>query len=149
MCIENPIKIKKSTSSTDIDICQNIRFQVFVKGQNVPVDEEIDGLDSKCEHYLLFEQQNPIGTARVRFVDNYAKIERVAILETHQGKGLGQKLMTYIIKDIQKNSMTPKAKLGAQTHAIKFYEKLGFEVCSDEYIDAGIQHKNMQFKFNR
>ena len=36
-----------------------------------------------------------------------------------------------------------KAKLGAQTHAIGFYEKLGFTVHGPEYDDAGIPHRDM------
>jgi predicted GNAT family N-acyltransferase len=36
------------------------------------------------------------------------------------------------------------AKLGAQTHAIAFYERLGFEISSEEYLDANIPHKDME-----
>ena len=33
--------------------------------------------------------------------------------------------------------------LGAQTHAIGFYEKLGFTAFGPEYLDAGIPHRDM------
>ena len=36
-----------------------------------------------------------------------------------------------------------RAKLGAQTHAIGFYEKLGFAPYGPEYDDAGIPHRDM------
>lgn len=35
-------------------------------------------------------------------------------------------------------------KLNAQTHAIPFYEKLGYKVISEEFMDAGIPHKTME-----
>lgn len=41
-----------------------------------------------------------------------------------------------------------KLKLNAQTHAIPFYGKLGYEVVSDEFLDAGIPHKTMVKKLN-
>lgn len=130
----------------DIETCLAIRYEVFVKGQHVPLNEEVDGLDSSSEHYLLFLNQLPVGTTRVRYINDYAKIERVAILEAYQGQGLGHVLMNFIIKDIQQNPKAKKAKLGAQTYAIPFYEKLGFTVCSNEYLDAGILHKDMELK---
>ena len=36
-----------------------------------------------------------------------------------------------------------RAKLGAQTHALGFYEKLGFTAYGPVYDDAGIPHRDM------
>lgn len=58
--------VKKISETADIQICHAIRHQVFVEGQNVPIHEEVDGLDSSSEHYLLFLNLVPVGTARVR-----------------------------------------------------------------------------------
>jgi predicted GNAT family N-acyltransferase len=141
------VLIKKVSETTNIQMCHAIRHQVFVEGQNVPIHEEMDGLDSISEHYLLFLNQIPVGTARVRIKEDFAKIERVAILEDYQNQGLGHVLMHFIIEDIQQSHSVKKARLGAQTHAIPFYEKLGFVICSNEYLDAGIPHKDMQLTF--
>ncbi len=139
--------IKKVSEISDIQTCLAIRHQVFVEGQNVPLHEEVDGLDSCSEHYLLSLEQLPIGTARIRHLEDLAKIERVAILEAYQGRGLGRELMNFIIENLQRNPHLKRAKLGAQSYAISFYEKLGFIVCSNEYLDAGIPHKDMQLIF--
>jgi predicted GNAT family N-acyltransferase len=141
------VLVKKISETSEIQICLEIRLKVFVEGQNVPIDEEIDGLDSCSEHYLLFLNELPVGTARIRYQEDYAKIERVAILEAYQGQGLGHVLMNFILVEIQQDPKVKKAKLGAQTYAIPFYEKLGFIICSNEYLDAGITHKDMQLSF--
>lgn len=138
--------VKKVSAATEVQTCLGIRHQVFVVGQKVPINEEVDGLDLSCEHYLLFFNQLPVGTARVRYTEDFAKIERVAILEAYQKQGLGYVLMSFIIEDIGRNPECNKVKLGAQTYAIPFYEKLGFVICSTEYLDAGIPHKVMQLK---
>jgi ElaA protein len=39
-----------------------------------------------------------------------------------------------------------KVKLGAQTHALGFYERLGFTAIGDEFDDAGIPHREMVLK---
>jgi ElaA protein len=36
------------------------------------------------------------------------------------------------------------ARLGAQVHALNFYEKLGFKVVGPVYEDAGIPHRDME-----
>lgn len=141
------IFIKKVSSDEDIKKCLEIRFKVFVAGQHVPLHEEVDGKDAESDHYLLLYNKHPSGTTRVRYVEDFAKIERVAILDEHQGKGLGFAIMRFILSDLQKHTLIKKIKLSSQTHAIPFYEKLGFIVCSNEYTDAGIPHKDMQLFF--
>ncbi|KTD60655.1 GNAT family acetyltransferase [Legionella santicrucis] len=141
------IFIKKISSDEDIKKCLQIRFKVFVEGQHVPLREDVDGKDDESDHYLLLSNEQPAGTARVRYVEDFAKIERVAILDEYQGKGLGFALMRFILSDLQKRTLIKKIKLSSQAYAIPFYEKLGFLVCSDEYMDAGIPHKDMRLFF--
>ena len=136
--------IKQATSAVDLESCLDIRRKIFIDGQNVPEADEIDGLDGESDHYLLLVDDSPVGTTRVRYVHGKAKIERVAILEEYQGRGLGKKLMQHILQEIKHSGKVKTAVLGAQTYAIPFYENLGFTVCSDEYMDAGIPHKDMQ-----
>lgn len=126
-----------------------IRNQVFVEGQGVPLSDEQDGKDDESDHFLLFVDNQPAGTARVRYMENVAKIERVAIQNAWRGMKLGQALMHAIMADLEKNPFIEKARLGSQTHAIPFYTKLGFEICSDEYMDAGIPHKDMHFMLHK
>lgn len=141
------IFIEKVSSDEEMKKCLEIRFKVFVEGQHVPLHDEVDGKDTESEHYLLLYNEHPSGTARVRYVEDFAKIERVAILEEYQGKGLGFALMRFILSDLQERTLIKKIKLSSQTYAIPFYEKLGFLTCSDEYMDAGIPHKDMQLFF--
>lgn len=138
------ITIKKVDSSDDLQKCFDIRTEVFIRGQNVPIDEEMDGKDAMSEHYLLLADHIPVGVARVRLLNEVAKIERVAILESYQGKGLGKHIMLKILADLKMQPKVTTALLSAQTYAIPFYEKLKFEICSQEYMDAGIPHKDMK-----
>lgn len=130
--------------SNDFKKCLEIRRVVFIEGQQVPEALEMDGLDGESTQYLLSIDHTAVGTARVRYVDGKAKIERVAILSQYQGHGFGKQLMRFIIQDIQYAKLAKVIMLGSQVHAIPFYEALGFIVCSDEYMDAGIAHKDMK-----
>lgn len=138
------ITIKKASTAQDIEHGIAIRLKVFVEGQAVPIQEEIDGNDPVSDHYLVSYHGCLAGVARVRYVGDYAKIERVAILENYQGRGLGRELMQFILSDLHKQSLVKTVKLSSQVHAIPFYEKFGFIVCSEEYQDVGIAHKDMK-----
>ena len=141
------IQIKKITTQEDFQRCLDIRTKIFVDGQKVPVSEELDGKDESSDHYLLFVDSHPVGVTRVRFIENDAKIERVAILESYQGQGFGKMIMQKILSDLKQHPRVDMIKLSSQVHAIPFYEKLGFKVCSEAYEDAGIPHKDMQLRF--
>ena len=141
------ILINKVSSTEDMQKCLDIRTTVFVIGQNVPQSEEVDGKDQDSDHYLLTIDSKPVGVARVRYIEDFAKIERVAILHDYQGQGFGERIMKTILSDLKQS--TASAKLSSQTYAIPFYEKLGFSVCSEEYMDANIPHRDMVLNFNQ
>jgi len=131
----------------DLAWCAHIRTIVFVIGQNCPPEIEIDAHENDCRHILGLEGNRPCATARWRvYQPGVAKIERVAVLDDCRGKGMGQALMLALIHDI-KSVMGESCKtlrLGAQDYAIPFYERLGFSVVGDGFMEADIPHHWME-----
>ena len=124
--------------------CLEIRKEVFVEEQNVPLEMEVDEFEKEAVNILLILDERPIGTVRYRDVgEGLIKVERMAVRKIARGLHLGQTLMNFVHIHAEENGYT-RAKLGAQVHAIKFYEKLGYHVASDEFDDAGIPHKYME-----
>lgn len=120
-----------------------VRQTVFVQEQNVPIEEEIDAYEEESVHFVLYDDdKKPIGAGRYRTFDEYGKVERICILSTNRKGGAGKAVMNKI-EEYALNNGAPALKLNAQTQAIPFYSKLGYEVISDEFIDAGIPHKTM------
>lgn len=126
----------------DIDACLSLRRVVFIEEQNVPVHEELDGLDDSALHVLAVDN-DPVGCARILLKEGVAKIGRVCVLPSHRGTGLGADIIRHCIELAKANGMS-RAVLGAQTHALGFYEKLGFTAFGDVYDDAGIPHQDME-----
>ena len=132
------------SKTTDIDACLSLRLEVFVREQMVPMDEELDDLDTVSTHFLAHTKggQN-IGTARVYEQGHIGKIGRVCVAKSHRGTGLGKRLIETCLNDLRTRPHITQAKLGAQNHAISFYENLGFRVIGGEYMDGGIPHHDM------
>ncbi|SLN28621.1 putative N-acetyltransferase YjcF [Pseudoruegeria aquimaris] len=132
------------TRTDDIDACLALRRAVFIDEQNVPEDIEMDDLDDVAVHLLATDETGaPAGTARLLFAGETGKIGRVCVLKEHRGTGLGADLIRHSVEILKATDGLTRAKLGAQAHAVGFYEKLGFSVCGPEYMDAGIPHYDM------
>lgn len=128
----------------DIAACRAIRHTVFVLEQAVPDEEEWDGLDGEAIHLLARDAAGrPVGTARILLDGEVAKIGRVAVLREARGRGVGMALMRAALAHLEGIGVLRRVVLGAQTHAIGFYERLGFVAHGPEYDDAGIPHRDM------
>lgn len=126
----------------DLPACLEVRHEVFVIGQGVPLPLDDDGLDPAALHLVALDDGRAVGTARLRDVDGHAKIERVAVRESHRGQGLGRALMARLHAEAADLGYR-EAVLHAQVPVIPFYEALGYEAHGDPFLDAGIWHREM------
>lgn len=121
-----------------------IRRTVFIQEQQVPLEEEWDGRDAACHHFLALRGGTPLGTARL-LPDGH--IGRVAVVREARGLGVGAALMRAAIAEAQRLGH-PYVELAAQTHALAFYENFGFIAFGEPFLDAGIPHRSMRLHFS-
>ena len=140
------ITVDTVTGDEDRAACLAIRHSVFIIEQAVPPEIEIDGLDDDCTHLLARWERTPAGTLRIRWLPEEAKarIQRVAVLPDFRGRGIAGSLMDRALAAIQARSDIATVSLGAQAHAIAFYQKRGFAPVGEPYMDAGIPHLDME-----
>ena len=138
------MKIFIAGEFNDFARCIMIRTRVFVVEQNISAELETDEFENTSTHYLATDEGTAVGTARWRLLDYHtAKIERVAILKEARGNGIGTQLMRCILDDIHCHPEIETIKVGSQKAAIPFYQKLGFQIIGQEYLDAEIPHYMM------
>ncbi len=119
-----------------------IRRQVFVEEQKVPEVLEWDGFDDESYHVLATDTASrPVGTGRIK-VDGH--IGRMAVIASFRRQGVGSSILAALL-DYARQQHYPVVYLHAQTTAVPFYEKYGFVVTSDEFMDAGIAHRSMRY----
>jgi acetyltransferase, GNAT family len=141
--------IKILESEKDRSLGFNLRTEVFVNEQNVPIELELDEKDNSeyTIHVGYFKDDKLIGVARLIDIDKEViHIGRVAIDKNHRGEGIGYKLILGC-EDIAKKVLNRdfNIELGAQVYAENFYKKLGYNRVNDNiYIDAGIEHIDMK-----
>lgn len=142
------IDVKIARSDIERDDAFYVRTKVFVEEQGVPISLEIDEFDKSAKHFIVYDDEQPIGAGRIREIDTgTAKVERVCILQEYRGQHLGFLIMNALEKDAESSGMT-KIVLNAQSYAIPFYERLGYSVNSPEFMDADIPHRAMVKEIN-
>jgi ElaA protein len=123
--------------------CVALRRAVFIDEQGIAEADEIDDLDGQAVHLLATSEGRPVGTARLLIEGDLGKIGRICVLAEARGTGLGVALVEASMAHLRGIPDVTRAKLGAQDHAIGFYEKLGFTAVGPFYDDAGIPHQDM------
>lgn len=119
------------------------RAEIFVVEQNC-VYQDLDDIDYRSLHF--FYEVNGKISAYLRAFEKGADSRTVQIgrvLTIEHGKGLGGKLLKNAISQI-KSLMNPASiYIEAQCYAIGYYEKAGFQISSDEFLEDGIPHVQM------
>jgi len=141
------IEIKKFSANQRIYFkkAKEIRYKVFVIGQNCPEELEWE-FEEESTHFLLLVDGIHKAAARHRKTKNGYKLERFAVLKSERGKGLGYKILKAILEDL--SDFDGEIYMHAQKDVIPFYEKAGFIKEGKEFEEANILHYKMKLKRN-
>lgn len=138
------MEVKVVNTEQELADAFDVRKTVFIHEQNVPEEEEIDQYESNSVHFVLYDDNGKAaGAGRFRLLDGVGKVERICVLKENRNTGAGVAIMDKIEAYARSQGIVT-LKLNAQTHAIPFYTKLGYETISEEFMDAGIPHKTMK-----
>lgn len=130
-------------SGEDFAASAVVRKTVFVEEQGYTLEEEFDEYDEKCPHVVLFDGETPVATGRIVLLpDGMAKLGRIAVLKSHRGLHLGAQIVEALITRAKTDGAV-RAYVSAQSYAVPFYNKFGFEEYGEEYLDGRIPHRDM------
>ncbi|WPO98140.1 GNAT family N-acetyltransferase [Pseudomonas sp. HR96] len=135
----NKVHVRVADWHKDNSEIRRIREAVFISEQHVPPELEWDADDAGATHFLACEGDYAVGTARL-LPDG--EIGRVSVLKDWRGLNIGDALMRAVIEQAEQRQLRPQ-RLSAQVHAAPFYERLGFTVVGEEFLEAGLAHVDM------
>lgn len=146
--MELVIKHFSELSTQELFEIYRLRVSVFVAEQGCPY-QEVDDLDRVAYHVWLRDENGIAAYARVlpqgtAFPD--AAIGRV--IAVRRRCGLGSRIVSAAIDTAKDKLAADKITLEAQVYARSLYEKLGFHQTSEEFLEDGIPHIQMQLELN-
>ncbi|MEV5428850.1 GNAT family N-acetyltransferase [Streptomyces sp. NPDC052701] len=149
-----PYTVRVAEDPADREACFAVRKEVFVVEQGVPEDIEYDAYDAGAVHVLAVREDGvPLGTGRLLHGTAVAErtggdpsvgsLGRLAVTRAARGLGVGAALVRAVEEAARARGLTA-VDLHAQTHALGFYERLGYEAYGPQYLEAGIPHRAMR-----
>ncbi|MFC3417186.1 GNAT family N-acetyltransferase [Algoriphagus hitonicola] len=138
--------VEKVTGNKGFELAFKIRREVFVDEQGVNPEDEYDEFEEESVHFLASKDGIPVGTARWRFTEYGIKLERFAVLKEARGKGVGEALVSAVLRDIMVHpeAQGKKRYLHAQLQAVPLYAKFGFQKVGDMFEECAILHYKME-----
>jgi len=122
------------------------RASIFIMEQNINY-QDMDDIDYKSIHFFYMENDKVVAYLRAFYKDDDKETVQIGrVLTLEHGKGLGKKLIENSLPEIKKRLPSKKIMMDAQTHAISFYEQFGFDVTSEEFLEEGIMHVQMELE---
>ena len=120
-----------------------LRQEVFVVEQECPYPD-LDGrdLEEGTRHVLLRDGDELMGYARVLDDGDVWRIGRVVLTRQARGRGLADPLLETALQVCPDRPVV----MDAQTPLRGWYERFGFEVSGEEFLDDGIPHLPMRLR---
>lgn len=126
-----------------------LRHEVFVRGQGVPEELELDELDAVCDHVVARDGEAVVGTGRLLpAADGVGRIGRMAVVDRARRRGVGAAVLLRLEQRAAERG-DAAVELHAQLHARAFYERAGYTAYGPVFDDAGIDHVAMRKALQR
>ena len=136
------MRLVEEPGPKELEAAFALRYEVFVIGQDVPVELERDGKDDDALHVVLFDGERAVATGRTIVSGETAKMQRIAVVADRRGEGLGRVVMDALERRA-KAAGAAVSRLASQVSAVGFYERLGYRAVGDVFLEAGIEHRWM------
>lgn len=142
--MELKIKFFDELTTRELYEIVRARTEIFLLEQKI-ICQDFDGVDYTALHCFLEQDGRVLAYLRAfPAEDGSVRIGRVLSI-TH-GIGLGKALMQEALPHIKTRLNAASLTLHAQKHAQGFYEKLGFAVTSEDFLEEGVWHVAMQME---
>ena len=121
---------------------KNIRKTVFTNELGIPESELFDECDEFCDHFLIFDGKNVVGSVRFVSFGKMIKLERMAILQEFRRKNHGKNSILQL-KEFY-NALGYTQMILDSIYAVRdFYKKCGFLEKGEVFQRVGIDHIQM------
>lgn len=136
------VVVREARDQRDMAAVIAVRHAVFVVEQGVTHAADNDPNDRVSRHVVGLVDGRIVGVGRLHVTGYEGQIAWVAVLPAYRRRGVGQAVMERLI-ELAEAAGVGVIVLNAQTHARRFYERLGFHAVGAPFMMGGIEHQLM------
>ena len=140
-----PVVTLKTGSWSELgDDALDVRIEVFVDEQGIPLALETDLEDARALHAVVYSGiEQVVATGRLLSSQGgRAKVGRMAVKRVLRGAGHGAGVLRALQAEARRRGDS-QLVLHAQCSAQGFYERLGYQARGDVFEEAGLAHVEM------
>jgi predicted GNAT family N-acyltransferase len=142
------LRISVVQTLTDFAMVSAVRTAVYIGEQHCPYMEEFDGNDFSGSLLLARWNHEPVGCARVRYFAKFIKLERLAVLSAHRGKGIARRTVEFAISLCLKKGFS-RFYVHAQERLVPFWQGVGFEELDTDRVLVFSDHRYVEMLCSR
>lgn len=122
----------------------DMRYEILRKPLHLSFDN--NELEKEKDDILIgaFEEEKMLGCCLLTRQDKgCVRLRQMAVENNLQGKGIGASMM-HFAENVARDAGYKKLIMHARKTAIGFYEKLGYKVAGNEFMEISIPHYIME-----
>lgn len=121
----------------------DLRVEVFVQEQGIPMHLERDARDEGADHLVLTQEGESLGVGRLtRGTPGWGRLGRLAVARSWRGHGLGRALVEALETKARARGLEA-LELSSQLSARNFYLRLGYRFDGGVFLEDGVLHRRM------
>ena len=137
------MEVREARTDEEVAEALELRWQVFCSEQGVSFEADQDGRDAEAIHIVAVEEGAVIGTCRLLFRGQVARLGRLAVERDRRGDGIAAAILREADR-IAVEAGSESIALHAQTYAMTLYEQAGYEQYGPTFVEEGIEHVAME-----
>jgi len=134
--------IKLTFNDKDFIKIKNIRKIIFTDELGISESELFDEYDKSCDHFIIFDGKNVVGSVRFISLGKSVKLERMGILQEYRKKNYGYDSIMQLIEFYNALGYM-QISLDSIYSVRLFYKKCGFLEDGKIFQRVGIDHIRM------
>lgn len=119
-----------------------LRSKVFVNEQGFSKEDEYDSNEKEYIHISIYKGPLIVAYVRLHVEGKNGHVGRVVVRKSFRKHGYGKLIMNLAEEEAKENNIN-FLYLHAQLHAVSFYQKCGYEIHGEQFLEAGAPHYEM------
>jgi predicted GNAT family N-acyltransferase len=137
------MEVREARDDGERAAAMRIRHEVFVVEQAVPEELEVDGRDGEATHLVAVRDGEVLATCRLIHAGDTVSLGRLAVGARARRQGVAGRILR-AAEEWARARGARRVALSAQTYAIGLYVAAGYTTLGEPYMEAGIEHIDME-----
>ena len=137
------MEVREARTQSEVAAALELRERVFCEEQGVSFEADQDGRDAEATHIVAVDDGVVIGTCRLLFRGQVARLGRLAVQRERRGESVAEQILREADR-IAAEAGSESIALHAQTYARALYERAGYREHGPTFVEEGIEHVAME-----